>query len=171
MALNPRLELRQEQRLALTPAVRVRLSVLRMSPTDLDEEIAREVARNPFLVVDAPRGGAQSLPLADDLAAPVQSFHEDLRRQLALMDLSSPVRAAALLLVGELGEDGLLGTDIDTLAAFRTKAPGMPYAHPTVEHFTPLFLTLGAASDASAAPTQVIDGYWLGLAKRSFQVA
>ncbi|HPD92635.1 MAG: RNA polymerase sigma-54 factor [Rhodobacter sp.] len=117
MALNPRLELRQEQRLALTPAVRVRLSVLRMSPTDLDEEIAREVARNPFLVVDAPRGGAQSLPLADDLAAPVQSFHEDLRRQLALMDLSSPVRAAALLLVGELGEDGLLGTDIDTLAA------------------------------------------------------
>jgi 4,5-DOPA dioxygenase extradiol len=61
--------------------------------------------------------------------------------------------------------------DIDTLAAFRTKAPGMPYAHPTVEHFTPLFLTLGTASDITEAPTQVIDGYWLGLAKRSFQVA
>ena len=46
----------------------------------------------------------------------------------------------------------------------------MPYAHPTVEHFTPLFVTLGAASDAEAAP-EVIDGFWMGLSKRSFQVA
>ncbi|MFN8191295.1 MAG: class III extradiol ring-cleavage dioxygenase [Nocardioidaceae bacterium] len=61
--------------------------------------------------------------------------------------------------------------DVDTLAAYRSKAPGMPYAHPTVEHFTPLFLTLGAAADPAAPPTQVIDGYWMGLAKRSFQVA
>ena len=61
--------------------------------------------------------------------------------------------------------------DVDTLAAFHDKAPGMPYAHPTVEHFAPLFVTLGAASDQHAAPTQVIDGFWLGLAKRSVQVA
>ena len=27
-----------------------------------------------------------------------------------------------------------------------SKAPGMPYAHPTVEHFAPLFVTLGAAA-------------------------
>ncbi len=36
--------------------------------------------------------------------------------------------------------------DLDTLFAFREKAPGMPYAHPTVEHFAPLFVTLGAAA-------------------------
>ena len=42
MALNPRLELRQEQRLALTPEVRVRLSVLRMTPAELAEEVARD---------------------------------------------------------------------------------------------------------------------------------
>jgi 4,5-DOPA dioxygenase extradiol len=47
----------------------------------------------------------------------------------------------------------------------------MPYAHPTVEHFAPLFVTLGAASDAAAAPETEIEGYFLGLAKRSFQVA
>ena len=35
---------------------------------------------------------------------------------------------------------------------FRTRAPGMPYAHPTVEHFTPLFVTLGAATDPTQAP-------------------
>ncbi|MDQ4008157.1 MAG: dioxygenase, partial [Actinomycetota bacterium] len=50
------------------------------------------------------------------------------------------------------------------------RAPGMPYAHPTVEHFAPLFVTLGAATDTEAAPKQVIDGFWMGLAKRSFHV-
>jgi 4,5-DOPA dioxygenase extradiol len=61
--------------------------------------------------------------------------------------------------------------DVDALADFRHQAPGMPYAHPTVEHFTPLFVTLGAATDPSAAPTTTIDGYAIGLARRSFQAA
>jgi 4,5-DOPA dioxygenase extradiol len=60
--------------------------------------------------------------------------------------------------------------DVDTLASYRSAAPGMPYAHPTVEHFVPLFITLGAASDPAAPPQTVIDGYFYGLAKRSFQV-
>jgi 4,5-DOPA dioxygenase extradiol len=59
---------------------------------------------------------------------------------------------------------------VDELADFRNLAPGMPYAHPTVEHFVPMFVTLGAASDPEAAPEQLIDGFWMGLAKRSFQV-
>jgi 4,5-DOPA dioxygenase extradiol len=60
---------------------------------------------------------------------------------------------------------------VDELADFRSRAPGMPYAHPTIEHFAPLFVTLGAASDPAAPPLQVLDGYWMGLAKRSIQVA
>jgi 4,5-DOPA dioxygenase extradiol len=58
--------------------------------------------------------------------------------------------------------------DVESLAAFRDRAPGMPYAHPTIEHFAPMFVTLGAADDPEAAPTQAIDGFWMGLAKRSF---
>lgn len=61
--------------------------------------------------------------------------------------------------------------DVDELMAFRDRAPGMPYAHPTVEHFAPLFVTLGAASDPEAAPETEIEGFFLGLAKRSVQVA
>jgi 4,5-DOPA dioxygenase extradiol len=61
--------------------------------------------------------------------------------------------------------------DVDELAHFRTRAPGMPYAHPTVEHFTPLFVTLGAATDPTAPVTTAVDGFALGLAKRSFQAA
>ena len=60
---------------------------------------------------------------------------------------------------------------VDELADFRGRAPGMPYAHPTVEHFAPMFVTLGAASDPAAPAQQLIDGFWMGLAKRSFQVA
>jgi 4,5-DOPA dioxygenase extradiol len=58
--------------------------------------------------------------------------------------------------------------DVDALAGFR-RAPGARYAHPTTEHFAPLFVTLGAAP--APAPTTTITGYWLGLAKRSFQVS
>src|SRR6202044_2560843 len=59
--------------------------------------------------------------------------------------------------------------DVDTLADFRD-APAARYAHPTTEHFAPLFVTLGAAG-GSPAPATTITGHWLGLAKRSIQVA
>jgi 4,5-DOPA dioxygenase extradiol len=58
--------------------------------------------------------------------------------------------------------------DVDALAGFRS-APGASYAHPTTEHFAPLFVTLGAGR--APAPVTTITGYWLGLAKRSFQVS
>ena len=60
---------------------------------------------------------------------------------------------------------------VDALMNYKALAPGMPYAHPTVEHFAPIFITLGAATQADAAPDTAIDGYWMGLSKRSFQVA
>lgn len=67
--------------------------------------------------------------------------------------------------------DALTRGDVDTLSDYKAKAPGMPYAHPTVEHYTPLFVTLGAATTADEPGIQVIDGYWMGLSKRSLQVA
>lgn len=66
--------------------------------------------------------------------------------------------------------DALARGDVDTLADYR-RAPGMPYAHPTVDHFLPLFVTLGAADDPERPVTTAIDGYLIGLSKRSFQVA
>lgn len=64
--------------------------------------------------------------------------------------------------------DALERGDFDTLADFES-APGMPYAHPTVEHFTPLFIALGAATDPEQTPTTIIDDYQFGFAKRSIQ--
>ncbi|WUU94039.1 dioxygenase [Spirillospora sp. NBC_01491] len=59
--------------------------------------------------------------------------------------------------------------DVDSLLDFRVKAPAARIAHPRTEHFAPLFVTLGADADAPAGRSTVIDGYWFGLAKRSFQ--
>lgn len=67
--------------------------------------------------------------------------------------------------------EALATGDLDTLANYRELAPGMPYAHPTVEHYTPLFITLGAATDPGTPGEQRIDGFWMGLSKRSLQVA
>ena len=61
--------------------------------------------------------------------------------------------------------------DVDALASYKDLAPGVQYAHPTVEHFTPLFITLGAATNNNVAPETLIDGYFMGLSKRSILVA
>ena len=67
--------------------------------------------------------------------------------------------------------EALTRGDVDELSSYLSKAPGMPYAHPTVEHYSPLFVTLGAATDPGQPGEQVIDGFWMGLSKRSLQVA
>jgi 4,5-DOPA dioxygenase extradiol len=66
--------------------------------------------------------------------------------------------------------EALARGDLDALFAFREKGPGMPFAHPTVEHFAPLFVALGAATEPDAPPETRIDGYWWGLAKRSIEL-
>ena len=67
--------------------------------------------------------------------------------------------------------EALARGDVDALASYRSQAPGMPYAHPTVEHYTPLFVTLGAATDSEEPGQQLFEGFWMGLSKRSLQVA
>jgi 4,5-DOPA dioxygenase extradiol len=66
--------------------------------------------------------------------------------------------------------EALARGDVEELARYRSRAPGMPYAHPTVDHYVPLFVTYGAASEQAQAAATVIDGYWFGLSKRSFQL-
>ncbi len=66
--------------------------------------------------------------------------------------------------------DALARGDVEELRRFRS-APGMPYAHPTAEHYVPLFVTLGAATDPAGPATTEIDGMMWGLSRRSFSLA
>ncbi len=67
--------------------------------------------------------------------------------------------------------EALARADLDELAAYRHRAPGMPYAHPTPDHFTPLFIALGAARRPDLPVLTTIDGYMMGFSKRSLQTA
>jgi 4,5-DOPA dioxygenase extradiol len=66
--------------------------------------------------------------------------------------------------------DALARGDVDELANYR-RAPGMPYAHPTPDHFLPVFIALGASGHPERPVQTTIDGYMMGFAKRSFQSA
>jgi 4,5-DOPA dioxygenase extradiol len=67
--------------------------------------------------------------------------------------------------------DALARGAVDELVDYVHLAPALRYAHPTVEHLAPMFVTLGAATDPEAPVDATVEGYWFGLSKRSFQVA
>ena len=69
------------------------------------------------------------------------------------------------------GQEVLSHGDLDALLDFQHKAPAARLAHPRTEHFAPLFVTLGAAAGDLSGARTVIDGFWLGLAKRSIEIA
>ena len=69
------------------------------------------------------------------------------------------------------GADALARGDVDTLVDYRGATPAARFAHPTVEHWVPLFITLGAAADPETPVQTAIQGYKFGLSKRSFQAA
>ncbi|PKV93034.1 4,5-DOPA dioxygenase extradiol [Amycolatopsis echigonensis] len=66
------------------------------------------------------------------------------------------------------GDEALRAHDLDALLDFQHKAPAAAMAHPRIEHFAPLFVSLGASSAEGEGRT-VIDGFWHGLAKRSLE--
>jgi 4,5-DOPA dioxygenase extradiol len=140
------------------------------------------------------------LPLADVPVVQLSLPTQDPAKLMALGRRLAPLRDEGVLIIGsgfmthglpflrrndfvpgspppgwsrdfdEWAADALARGDVDTLAGYATKAPGMPYAHPTVDHYIPLFVTLGAATQPDAPVETTIEGYFIGLSKRSFQV-
>ena len=67
------------------------------------------------------------------------------------------------------GKRALAAGDVDSLLDFERKAPAGRFAHPRTEHFAPLFVAMGAAAGDLSDQRSVIDGFWLGMSKRSIQ--
>ncbi|WP_034486850.1 dioxygenase family protein [Actinomadura oligospora] len=111
--------------------------------------------------------GRRLAPLRDEGVLIVGSgfFTHNLRA----LDMSGRV-ATATAEFDEWGRRALDAHDVDALLDFEHKAPAPGFAHPRTEHFAPLFVTLGASSGQDENDTsQPIDGFWLGMAKRSVQ--
>lgn len=71
----------------------------------------------------------------------------------------------------EWAADTIARGDVDALADYRTKAPGVAVSHPTAEHFVPLLLTMGAANEPADGAVTAIGRSWFGNSIRSIQVA
>ncbi len=111
--------------------------------------------------------GRKLAPLRDDGVLIVGSgFFTHNLRALSMTGQVQPVMAE----FDHWGSEALARGDLDALLDFQHKAPGARQAHPRTEHFAPLFVTLGAADGDLDGARTVIDGFWLGLAKRSIQL-
>ncbi|MFB7152011.1 dioxygenase family protein [Streptomyces virginiae] len=69
------------------------------------------------------------------------------------------------------GHEALAAGDLDSLLDFEAKSPSGRLAHPRTEHFAPLFVTLGVAETTGDLTTRrdPVEGFWMGLSKRSLQ--
>jgi 4,5-DOPA dioxygenase extradiol len=117
------------------------------------------------------RVGKALQPLTEDGVLIVGSGHttHNLRDWM-----SGPQRRETLPYAAEFAQwlhDRLEANDVDALLAYRERAPGATRAHPTEEHFLPLFVALGAAG-VDVRPERFAHGFEAGsLALDSYRFA
>jgi RNA polymerase sigma-54 factor len=127
MALTPKIEIRQSQRLFITPQMQQSIGLLQMSGLELAEFVANELERNPFLE-SSPTGsdrsraserfsGASSLSDELDRLPEKPTLGSHLRRQVGPLRLEPDVREAAFAIIDELDEDGYFRSSLPEFAA------------------------------------------------------
>ncbi len=145
MALGPRLEVNQTQRLSMTPQLRQAISLLQMSNAELSDHIAEEAEKNPLLELVEPeephdvpvspsevalRGDTESLASIPstvsfgnlDSLDPLENIEAEktlrelLREQIHVSDRNPARVACALTLIDELDENGWLTSPLFEIA-------------------------------------------------------
>lgn len=145
MALGPRLELNQTQRLTMTPQLRQAISLLQMTNTELADHILTEAEKNPLLDLlepNLPKNELDEVPETVDLPANAETLHipqsmhlsgdesfdpfenikyektlRDTLREQILISERDPLRTnLALALIDELNEHGWLTNPLFEIA-------------------------------------------------------
>ncbi|MCB2129325.1 MAG: hypothetical protein KDE03_09690 [Rhodobacteraceae bacterium] len=116
MGAKAKLNLSQRQRLSLSAKMRQNLAILRMPTEVLAEDINRQAAENPFLVVEPPSTGPSGYEVALATAPAPENRFELILQEISMQRLEPDVLAAARFLVGELREDGYLDTTLGEVA-------------------------------------------------------
>ncbi|MDT8910486.1 class III extradiol ring-cleavage dioxygenase [Amycolatopsis sp. PS_44_ISF1] len=130
------------------------LPVLQISMPSLDPQVLFDVGR-------------KLAPLRDEGVLIIGSgFFTHNLSALRQVDGSAGVPPQWSAEFDQWGDEAVRAGDVDALLDFKRKAPAAALAHPRIEHFAPLFVSLGASS---AEGRTVIDGFWHGLAKRSLE--
>ena len=107
------------------------------------------------------RLGSALAPLAEEGVLIIGSGHttHNLRDWMANPRRQEPLRYAASF--AEWLNDRLATHDADALIAYRERAPEAARAHPSEEHFLPLFVAWGAAGTEARAE-RVVEGFEAG---------
>jgi RNA polymerase sigma-54 factor len=127
MALTPKIEIRQSQRLFITPQMQQSIGLLQMSGLELAEFVSNELQQNPFLEAaptgsDRPRvverlSGGSSLSDELDRLPEKPTLGSHLRSQIGPLRLELDVRRAAFAIIDELDEDGYFRSSPSAFAA------------------------------------------------------
>lgn len=125
MALTPRIEVRQNQSLVMTPQLQQAIKLLQMSNLELAAFVATEVEKNPLLELAGapvagalpPLGGGTGAEAYLDSVANEVTLRTHLHAQIGAVRTEAAVAEAALILVDEIEEDGYLRVELAEVAA------------------------------------------------------
>jgi len=121
MGIAQRIELKQQQKLAMSPRLQQAIHVLQLSGAELEAYLEREAEKNPLLELPHSRSrndGFSALEMISDAETRLEGLH----RQIGLMRLPARVAGLAKALAGELNESGYLRSPVFELAD-RLKTP------------------------------------------------
>jgi 4,5-DOPA dioxygenase extradiol len=134
---------------------------LRWMYPDADVPVVQLAIQPEFGAAHHLRVGRALTSLADDFVLIIGSGHttHNLRDWMSNPRRQEPLRYAQAF--AEWLHDRLMAHDVDSLVAWREQAPEAARAHPSEEHFLPLFVALGAAAD-DAKVERFVDGFEAG---------
>jgi len=115
MGIAHRIELKQQQKLAMSPRLQQAIHVLQLSGAELEAYLEREAEKNPLLALPSSRSRNDGFS-ALEMLGEAESRLEGLHKQIGLMRLPPRVAELAKALAGELGESGYLRNPVFELA-------------------------------------------------------
>lgn len=134
---------------------------LRWMYPDADIPVVQLAIQPEFGAAHHLRVGRALAPLTGDSVLVIGSGHttHNLRDWMSNPRRQEPLRYAQAFAAWL--NDRLSAHDIESLVAYRELAPDAARAHPSEEHFLPLFVALGAAGD-NAKVERFVDGFEAG---------
>jgi len=153
MGIAQRIELKQQQKLAMTPRLQQAIHVLQLSGAELEAYLEAEAEKNPLLKLPVSRSnndGFSALEMLGEAESPLESLH----RQIGLMRLSPSRSALAKALAGELSDTGYLRSPVFELAdRLKTKTSDIEAALAALQACEPT--GIGARSIAECLALQL----------------
>jgi len=115
MGIAQRIELKQQQKLAMSPRLQQAIHVLQLSGAELEAYLEREAEKNPLLELPSSRSHNDGFS-ALEMLGQAESRLEGLHKQIGVMRLPPHVARLAKALAGELSESGYLRSPVFELA-------------------------------------------------------